>query len=147
MTFLVEKDCVDIIFKINRGVYLTVNVYSLSDGRVLLACCWDGFWNRLKGMRNRQTVLERLKKTCPLAANIFTNTVSPHFAYLDNEKRQGAVVVEMKAPVQTDSIADYLHEKVVAKAMELMKYNLNLLTELEDKCPFPVWKQDLEKLK
>lgn len=35
MTFLVRKDCVDIILKIQRGVYLTVSVYSLSEGRLL----------------------------------------------------------------------------------------------------------------
>ena len=32
MTFFVQKDCVDIIFKIKKGVYLTVSAYSLSEG-------------------------------------------------------------------------------------------------------------------
>ena len=31
MTFLVEKDCVDIFFKVQKGVYLTVQVYSLAE--------------------------------------------------------------------------------------------------------------------
>lgn len=146
MTFLVRKDCVDIIFKIKRGVYLTVSVYSLSDNRLLLSCDWGCFWNRLKGMRNRENVLNRLRKICPLAANIFTNTAFPHFVFLDKEEKEGAVVVEMKAPAQTNSIADYLHEKVVYKAIELMEYNLNLYTELEEKCPFTAWKKDLEEL-
>lgn len=97
-------------------------------------------------MRNRTDVLARLRKACPLAANIFTNTVAPHFVYLDKDEKEGAVVVEMKAPVQTNNISDYLHEKVVEKAIELMGYNLNLYTELEEKCPFPVWKQDLDAL-
>ncbi len=147
MTFLVQKDCVDIIFKVKRGVYLTVSVYSLSEGRLLLVCAWGEFWNRLKGMRNRKDVLVRLKKACPLAANIFTNTVSPHFAYIDKEQKEGAVVQEMKAPVLTNNIADYLHEKVVEKAMKLMRYNLNLHVELEEKCPFVAWKADLENLR
>ena len=146
MTFLVRKDCVYIIFKIKRGVYLTVSVYSMSDNRLLLACDWGCFWNRLKGMCNRENVLGRLRKICPLAANIFTNTVLPHFVFLDKEEKDGAVVVEMKAPAQTNSIVDYLHEKVVCKAIELMEYNLNLYTELEEKCPFTAWKKDLEEL-
>ena len=78
----VQKDCVDIIFKIKKGVYLTVSAYSLSEGRLLLACDWGTFWNRLKSMRNRKDVLAKFKKACPLATNIFTNTVSPHFAYI-----------------------------------------------------------------
>ena len=147
MTFFVKKDCVDIIFKIQRGVYLTVSVYSLSEGRLLLACGWDKFFNRLKCMQNKNDVLSKLKKACPLAANIFTNSTAPHFAYLDKEQKEGAVVVEMKAPVQTNSIADFLHDKVIVKAMELMKYNLKLQSELEDKCPFPQWKKDLLELK
>lgn len=147
MTFLVQKDCVDIIFKIKKGVYLTVSVYSLSEGRLLLACSWDGFWNRLKQMRNRKVVLERLGKTCPLAAKIFTHTAAPHFAYIDKELRNGAVVLEMEAPVVTNNVSDYLHEKVVEKAVELMDYNLNLFCELDEKCPFPAWKTDLKNLK
>lgn len=56
-------------------------------------------------------------------------------------------MLEMKAPVQTNSIFDYLHEKVIEKAMELVKYNLNLYCELEEKCPFFAWKTDLQNLK
>lgn len=146
LTFFVEKECVDIIIKIRRGVYLTVQVYSLSGDRFLLACNWGVYWNRLKKMRNRQVVLSRLKKKCPLAANIFTNTISPHFVYLDKEQTNGAVVVEMKAPVITNNVSDYLHESVVEKAFDLMNYNLNLQVELEEKCPFPQWKVDLKEL-
>lgn len=154
MTFFVQKDCVDIIFKIKRGVYLTVSVYSLSEGWLLLTCDWDKFWNRLKGMRNRKDVLAKLKKECPLAVKIFTNsfetldesTSLPYFAYIDKEQMKGAVVLKIKAPINTNSISDYLHEKVVIKAMELMEYNLNLYCELKDNCPFPVWKDDLSAL-
>ena len=147
MTFLVHKEYVDIVFKIKRGVYLTVEVHQLSEGRLLLACAWGNFFERLKRMRNREEVLAKLKKACPLGANIFTNQVAPHFAYIDTEQNVGAVVVEMKAPAQTNSITDYLHEKVVEKAMELMKYNLNLYVELDEKCPFAQWKNDLKNLK
>lgn len=147
VTFLVRKECVDIIFKIRRGVYLTVSAFSLSDGRLLLACVWEEFWNRLRSMRNRNDVLKKLKGSCPLAVEIFLKTTGMHFAYIDNEQKVGAVVLEMNAPVQTNSISDFLHLDVVDKAMELMQYNLNLLVELEDNCPFPLWKTDLEQLR
>lgn len=143
ITFLVHKDCVDIIFKIKRGVYLTVSVYSLSEGRLLLACSWDKYWNRLKQMKNPSKVLETVGKSCPLASSIFVNANSPHFVYLDSEQKQGAIVLEMKAPMLNNSVADYLHDNVVEKAVELMNYNLDLYVELSDKCPFPTWKRDL----
>lgn len=82
-------------------------------------------------MRNRNEVLSKLKKSYPLAANIFTNADAPYFAYVNKDKKEGAIVQEMKVSVMSDSIADFLHEEVVVMAMELMKYNLNLLTELE----------------
>lgn len=91
--------------------------------------------------------MSNLRKACPLAANIVTNTVSPHFVYLDKEDKEGAVAVEMKAPVATNKISDYLHEKVIEKTMGLMKYNLDLYDELVDKCPFSAWKKDLEELR
>lgn len=150
MTFLVQKDCIEIIFKIKRGVYLIVSVYSLSEGRLLLACDWGMFWNRLKGMGNRKDVMSKLNKKCPLVTNIFTNTLDtslPHFVFIDKEQKRGAVVLEMMAPVKTNNVSDYLHEKVVENARELMTYNLNLYSELEEYCPFPTWKNDLDSLK
>ncbi len=146
MTFLVKKDCVDIIFKISRGVYLTVSVYTLSKGRLLLACVWDDFWDRLRCMKNRQKVLHRLKESCPLTARIFSETSLLHVAYIDKTKELSAIVLEMEAIVQSNSIADFLHEQVVAKAVDLMNCNLNIYCELEEKCPFPTWKHDLKRL-
>ena len=146
MTFLVQKDSVDIIFKIQKGVYLTVSVYTLSGDRLLLACAWGKFWNRLKCMSNREEVLSRLKKSCPLAANIFSNKLSPHFVFIDKEEKEGAIVLEMKAPILTNCISDYLHRKVIEKAIELMDYNLRLYSELEEKCPISAWRKDLQNL-
>lgn len=147
ITFFVQKDCVDIIFKVKRGVYLTVSVYSLSGNRLLLACLWDGFWNRLRHMNNRKYVISRLEKTCPLTSGIFTNASSTHFAYIDKERETGAIVLEMTAPVQSNSIVDFLHGQVIDNAMKLMEFNIDLYCELEDKCPFAVWKEDLIRLK
>lgn len=98
-------------------------------------------------MRNRKDVLKRLGKTCPQAAKIFTQTDASHFAHIDKELTIGAVVLEMKAPVVTNNVSDYLHEKVVEKAVEIMHYNLNLFCELDEKCPFSTWKTDLKQMK
>ena len=147
VTFYVRKECVDIIFKIRRGVYLTVSVFSLSEGRLLLACVWSDFWNRLKSMRNHKEMLVKLRKTCPLAADIFLDISEPHLAYIDKEQQLGAVVMEMKAPIITNSISDFLHSDVIENATILMNYNLNLLVELEENCPFLQWKKDLERLR
>lgn len=146
MTFLVHKEHVDIVFKIKRGVYLTVEVHQLSEGRLLLACAWGNFFERLKRMRNREEVLKKLKKSCPRCANIFTNTVAPHFSYLEKGRNDGYVVKEIKAPKHTNRINDFIEQEVVDASMELMKYNLELQVEIEEKCPFPQWKRDLEIL-
>lgn len=39
MTFLVQKDCVELIFKIKKGVYLTVSII-LSLG---IGCYWRAY--------------------------------------------------------------------------------------------------------
>ncbi|RHK13855.1 hypothetical protein DW080_03045 [Bacteroides caccae] len=143
MSFLVQKDYVDIIFKIQRGIYLTVSVSALSDDRLLLSCAWDSFWNRMRNMKNAADVLAKLKTTCPHAAQFFCETVGPHFAFLDKEKKEGAVVIEMKVDGKLNSFIDFLNEKVVDKASELIKYNLNLPVELEENCPYPQWKKDM----
>ena len=148
-TFLVRKDCVCIIYKVNRGVYLTVEVHQLSGGRLLLACAWGEFFERLKRMRNREEVLRKLKRSCPRCANIFTNTVAPHFSYLREGEKTGYVVKEIILHSTVKGalpLAEMVGDKVVEAAVELMKYNLELQVEIEDKCPFPQWKYDLQLL-
>ncbi|MBO1715700.1 hypothetical protein [Bacteroides xylanisolvens] len=49
--------------------------------------------------------------------------------------------------MQINSISDYLHGKVIERAIELMMYNLNLYCELEENCLFSTWKSDLQNLK
>lgn len=98
-------------------------------------------------MRNRQEVLTRLGKYCPLSYNIFAETDDdPGFAYLDEEQELGAVAVEMEAPYKTNYVDAFFHKKVVDKAIDLMKYNRDMFIELGEKCPFPQWKKDLEAL-
>lgn len=53
----------------------------------------------------------------------------------------------MAAPVLTDNISDYLHAKVVEESMSLMKFNLNLLVEIEENCPFSQWRKDLHQIR
>ena len=57
--------------------------------------------------------------------------------------------VNLKGGVQLDNYMNALYKSfmVNSHAMELMKYNLNLYVELDEKCPFPQWKSDLKKLK
>ena len=38
------------------------------------------------------------------------------------------------------------NRKNTPERMELMKYNLDLHVSLEEKCPFPQWKKDIELL-
>lgn len=155
MTFYVKKDCVDIIFKIKKGVYLIVSVNFLSEDRLLLSCDWGMFWNRFKSMRNRKNVFLKLNKVCPLATvtlkNAFETVINekslPHLVYIDKEQTKGALALEMKAPVNTNSISDFIHESVLEKAVELMEYNLNLYCKLNEKCPFSAWKDDLAAFK
>lgn len=53
----------------------------------------------------------------------------------------------MAAAVLTDNISDYLHAKVVEESMSLMKFNLNLLVEIEENCPFSQWRKDLHQIR
>ena len=78
---------------------------------------------------------------------LFLKTSGIHFAYIDKEQQVGAIVIEMRAPIISGNVSDYLHKEVIEKAMVLMKFNLNLLVEMEENCPFQQWKIDLEGLR
>lgn len=147
MTFLVKKDCVQVIFKLQRGLYLTISLFALANNRVLLACSWDNFWTRVKCMRNHREVLAKLEKKCPLSARIFTTTYGPHFAYIDKEMTIGAVVLEFESQIPLNGFLDFMQKDILDEVNRLMLYNLDLLVELEESCPFLQWKNDLVSLK
>lgn len=147
ITFFVRKDSVDIIFKIGSGVYLTVNVYTLSKGRLLLACSWDNFFNRLQNVENIEPILNKLKVKCPFTYKALKSKDKIHFAYTEKTREKGVIMVEMKAPNDMNNIADFIHESVISKAIELMSFNLKMQEEIEEHCPFSTWKFDLLQIR
>ena len=79
MTFLVQKDRMYIISKLQRDVYLTASVYALQEVITVTGLCLGLFWNRMRNMSNRGEVMKKLRKACPLVANIFTNQQASHY--------------------------------------------------------------------
>ena len=73
ITFLVRRKTIDIIFKIRRGVYATVNVYTLSNDRLLLACSWEEFFNRLLNKEKPDKTLKKLQNKCPITFKALTH--------------------------------------------------------------------------
>lgn len=144
ITFLVRNKSVDLIFKIKRGTYTTVNISTLSNERLLLVCNWDNFFNRLQNIKYHKGLLNKLRDKCPSTYKALTSKEGIHLAFLDTG--HGAIVLEIKAPILSNNISDFLHENVIENAIKLMSFNLKIQEEIEENCPFPVWKHDLQQI-
>ncbi len=143
-TFWIKKDAVDIIFKVKRGVYLTVSVSALSDNRLLLSCAWDDFFNMFRQLPNKKSVLHRLK-SCPNCFKLLSGALIFKIASLTAEQTDCHIIYEIPNK-GTGHLFDCMTDYVVEAAIKLMKYNLDLFVEIENRCPLESWKVKLKEM-
>lgn len=62
LTFAVRKACIELIFKIDRGVYAVINMSHGAKDKVLLTANWNRYFQRVK---NPDVQIPRVQKTCP----------------------------------------------------------------------------------
>lgn len=96
-------------------------------------------------MKNRTNVINRLKNECTKTANVLIPDNGIHFGDLEQGSHEGYVMNEVLLTKLSTCVLDLVNEQVLSCDQELMLYSLDMQVELEDNCPFQVWKVDLKQ--
>lgn len=147
LTFAVRKTCIELIFKIDRGVYAIINMSHGTIDKVLLTANWNRFFQRVK---NPDAQIPRVKKACP--------TLYKVWAVEDEDGIRQASVLDWTGNKEFDAfcllvdvperiaLIDCLSPKVRITAGTLLNKCLDIYNELHHNPPFPAWKQGLDEL-
>ena len=69
MTLCVRKDYIELIFKIDRGVYIIINIAHVTPEKVVLFTNWGTYFDRLQ---NLPVQMPRIKANCPTLYAVLT---------------------------------------------------------------------------
>lgn len=142
-TMAVRKDCVELVWKIRAGVYMTVNLCRVEGERGMLFAGWGRYWKRLT---NEKAQLPKVEKCCPLLYGILVGEDPDGVTQMDfgrsEEECENGFGVEVPL-LKGLPLYACLTPAVLNKSEQLRVKMLKVYNELVASPPFPDWKSGL----
>ncbi len=138
-TVNVRKDTIELIVKINRGVYGIVNLNQGPEGKLILMASWGKYFQRFQ---NPSVQLPKIEKTCPKLYQLLTmgyKDMNMIESYLSEGMGIAMLVDDNGSPNLLCNITDDLVDKV----FDMVNALVEIVTEISKNPPFPAWKDGL----
>ena len=142
-TYAVRQNHIEMILKVNKGLYGVVCLVPIGINQLSLTCCWGTFFNRLNNHENPGRLLQMLEKHCPTVCNLFTGETPYTFISFPDEDNIGAISFTIDTEPDFNLLDFIGDKKVLDEADKLFSFNCKLYNEIKDKCPFEGWKKGL----
>lgn len=142
-TYAIRQNHVELILKINKGLYGIICLVPIGVNRLALTCGWGTFFNRLNNHENPGRLLQMLEKSCPTVCNLFTGQTPYAFISFPDESNAGAISFTIDTEPDFNLLDFIGDERVRDEADKLFSFNYKLYNEIKDKCPFEGWKKGL----
>lgn len=145
-TFCVRKECIELIYKLEPGIFMIVNLVRSKSDEVLLFTNWGTYFNRLQ---NPQVQMPKIEKNCKTLFSIMTGQDKDGVKELGLGKTKEEtchgfglrVNVADRAPLMT-----CINGEVMEKFYLMVKKNITIYNELIYTPPFPAWKDGVNEL-
>lgn len=147
VTICVRKTCVEIIFKLDKGLYAIVNVMHAENDEVLLIINWDQY---LKRIQNPDVQIPRIKKCCQKLYDALVIADKGKVQSIEvfdsaDNKNIDAFGIFVSVPANKPLIS-LITPEIHQKARELAQQGLDMYHELYNNPPFPAWKPGLKEV-
>lgn len=141
VTINVRKDCVELVSKVDRGVYAVTNLVSAGNGQMRIVANWGHFFDRIK---NPEVQLHRCKATCPTLYRLLTDSLDGFT--LAKKKGESDYSVFRLVPMAGVIPLLSITKEVLGINKDFVNTLINICNELSDNPPFPGWKDGLNEL-
>ena len=145
-TLRILKDCVEIIFKIKKGVYVIINMVVEDNQSLSLFSNWGTFFHRIT---NPHKQLNLLSKSCPVLYSILsghdTDGIVEVKAFSNVKDEIGFSIRNIAMCGKVNFIESFDHY-ICEKAFILANKSLAIYNEIQHQCPFQTWRDALEDL-
>lgn len=140
-TINVRKDCVELVSKVDRGVYAITNLVSAGNGQMRIIANWGRFFDRLQ---NPEAQLPRCKATCPTLYKLLTDSLDG--IVLAKRKGENEYSVCKLVPMIGVTPLLSITKEVLDINKDFVNTMIDICNELSHNPPFPGWKNGLEDL-
>ena len=145
-TYAVRKDLVEIIYKVQPGVYLVVNFQRVDSTSGMLFVNWGRYWNRIT---NEKLQLPKVEKCCPVLFEVLMGDdkdgIGEMYFGMSKEDAEHGFGLNVALPDQLPLLL-CLTPSVINKAGIMKNKMLTIYNELVKNPPFPAWKTGLEEV-
>ena len=140
-TINVRKDCVELISKVDSGVYAITNLKSAGNGQMRIIANWGRFFDLIQ---NPEVQIPRCKTSCPTLYRLLTNSFENIILAKKNGDSDYSVcrLVPMTGVIPLLSIT----KEVLDINKDFVNMMIDICNELSHNPPFPAWKAKLEEL-
>ena len=140
-TINVRKDCVELVSKVDSGVYAITNLKSAGNGQMWIIANWGRFFDLLQ---NPKVQLPRCMSTCPKLFKLLTNSIDGILLAKKTGERDYSICrkVPMTGIIPLLSIT----KEVLDINKDFVNMMIDICNELSHNPPFPAWKDGLNEL-
>ena len=141
VTVNVRKDCVELVSKVDKGVYAVTNLVSAGNGQMRIIANWGRFFDRVQ---NPEVQLPRCKATCPTLYRLLTESLDG--IMLLKKKGESDYSVSRLVPMTGIIPLLSITKEVLDINRDFVNTMIDICNELSNNPPFPGWKDGLDEL-
>ena len=141
-TLCVKKDCIELIYKMDRGLYIVINVMRANATELMLLAEWGDYFDRLK---NPDAQMPQIRKTCPTLYKVLIGEDADGIGYAKAASGSKGLVLSHKVE-KFKPLFCCITDEMMEDFQKLVNKNLDIYNELRDNPPFPAWKDGLADL-
>lgn len=140
-------DHVEYIVKLNKGAYGVVNLAPEGKDKLSLLCFWGDYFKRLFNTPNKDQLIKKLARPCPLLVKAFASQDEVKFAHFKDGKYKGSgLCMMLDADFSHGLIPTIADARIQSKVIELLNYSLKVYWEIHDNCPLKEWVDGLNEI-
>ena len=140
-TVCVRKDSVELVSKVDKGVYAITNLVSAGNGQMRIIANWGRFFDRVQ---NPEVQLPRCKATCPTLYRLLTESLDG--IMLLKKKGESDYFVNRLVPMTGIIPLLSITKGMLDINRDFVNTLIDICNELSNNPPFPGWKDGLDEL-
>lgn len=146
ISFIVRKEYIEYVIKLNKGTYGIVNLIVSGPQQVTLFCSWGNYFDRVNHHQDTDKLLKMLEKQCPTVTDLFTVKSGFECITLPYENNIGGISINVDLEKILHSYELVGNTAVVTAMMDVFNFSCKLYNEILKSCPFEGWKKDLKEI-
>ena len=141
-TICMKKESMELIFKMEPGLYAIIHLIRASEGELLLLAEWGNYFDMLT---NPNVQIPQIKRTCPTLYKVLVGKDEDGIGAIRSKRGHKGLGLIYKVD-QYLPLYSYLTDDLLDRFELMVNKNIKIYNELLSHPPFPAWKEKLSEV-